>query len=188
MSLDIAKISRDFTANFETNGFNLKVGSGAKNGLTTGNGAFPGNRIGCEKPNFNQTNGLQQSSQLQQVFDFAMNLVKTVLDFVKNGTSVDSATAAAPTPGEQAVAAPASGNTPTSAEGTHNKDSDIIGKLKEALVAIEKQLTELGKALSSLSKGATDLGDTAASELAGMIKKGIKIGKKFSSISKKLGF
>lgn len=218
MSLDLANISRNFTAGFGTNGFNFQVGNGSKtstNNSLSNNALFQGDRTGLSNQGkqyfgpgfshgFGQVNDQQQSAQLQQVLDFAFKLVKTVLDFMKGGASTDTSTAAQGTTGAttgatdsaatsaaSAAAQPAAAAaTPasTGAEKPAASNNDSLSKLKDVAAAIEKQLKELGNALSSLSKGASGLEKSAKSTLSGIFKKGIQLGKKFKNISKKLGF
>ena len=142
MGLDIQKIGQNFAASFTGEGLNMLIGNKAQDAIGAAGAA--GNMLpglfgagasgGVKKCNLNQgdnsamgnqgfqfpgnsqsAHGAQQQNPMKQLFDFTLNLVKTVLEFAKG--SANQATAAAKGNAET-TAAGAAGTAGTGTAGT----------------------------------------------------------------------
>lgn len=194
MSLDVSKVNRDISASFGNNGFSFQIGN------PTRNDARQLERSGFWSPrgNFGEQQIVrprcEEQSSLQQIMSFTLELVKTVLQFVKGtGLEQKAADGTAGAAGQTATPAtvPSSGSTGKTEKTSSPKETasnESPAALNEAASNIEGKVAELMAALATLAGGAKKLSKTARKGLKGMFSKGVKLGKSFSKYGKALGF
>jgi hypothetical protein len=194
MSLDVSKVNRDISASFGNNGFSFQIGNPARNEarqLERSGFWSPVGDLGTQqivRPR------CEEQSSLQQIMSFTLELVKTVLQFVKGGGLEQKSTEGGAGAAGQVTTpttVPSSGS-PGKTENTGSPKEPVAKEaaaaLNEAATSIEGKVTELMTALAALAGGAKNLSKTARKGLKGMFSKGIKLGKSFAKYGKALGF